>query len=317
MHDYLIQFALLRDRAFREPDNQALFRSLLFCSELTGNHTECRELYTAVLDRHPYCCYAWYNLGWALLSLDEPDEALEAFEYAYITQPYFEEAYKACAELATRQGFHRRALLCYVEMNDHAEADSHILARMGECHLRLGDVRTAKKMCRLALKLDPYHAGACYQMAACYIAEKDYRQAVRWLQEALQNDDDCADYHSLLALAYRQLGHPDKALHHYWKVVEITPEEPDAWLQLAEFLLAGGEVSEACETLEQALENAHNAELLYCAAACRFLTGDRLSAVATLQKALVADAERRSDIFRWAPALRDDAEVQGLLRIYT
>jgi len=317
MHDYLIQFALLRDRAFREPDNQALFRTLLFCSELSGNHAESRSLYTAVLDRHPYCCYAWYNLGWALLSLDEPDEALEAFEYAYITQPYFEEAYKACAELAAQRGFHRRALLTYVEMNDHAEADSHVLARMGECHLRLGDVRTAKKMCRLALKLDPYHAESCFQMAACHIAEKDYRQATRWLQEAIQNDDRRADFHSQLATTYRQLGQSDKALHHFWRAIEIAPEEAAAWLQIAEFLLATGDLREACETLEQALENAHSAELLYCAAACRFLCGDRPSAVSTLQQALLADADRRSDIFRWAPTLRDDIEVQGLLRIYS
>ncbi|MBK9337970.1 MAG: tetratricopeptide repeat protein [Lewinellaceae bacterium] len=317
MQDYLIQFALLRERAFREPDNQALFRNLLFCSEVSGNHLECREFYTAVIDRHPYCSYAWYNLGWAFVSLDEPGEALEAFEYAYITQPYFEEAYKACAELAAQQGFHRRALQCYTEMNDHAEADSQVLARMGACYLRLGDVRTAKKMCRLALKLDPYHAEACYHLGACYLAEKDYRQAVRWLQEAVCNDGHQDAFHSLLAAAYNCFGQAQKALQHLWKAVEIAPETPAVWLQLAEHLLFSGNLRDAGEALEQALENAHSTDLLYCAAACQFLSGQREQAVDTLRQALLADANRHSDFFRWAPALRSDAEVQGLLRIYT
>ncbi|MFN0016132.1 MAG: tetratricopeptide repeat protein [Saprospiraceae bacterium] len=316
MNDYLIQFALLRERAFREPDNQGLFRTLLFCSEASGNFADSRDLYAAVLDRHPYCCYAWYNLGWAYLSLGETEEALEAFEYAYITQPYFEDAYKACAELAAQCGLHRRALLCYVEMNDHAEMDSSALAQMGACYRQIGDLRAAKKMCRLALKLDPYHADSCYQMAACHVAEKDYRQAVRWLQEAIQNDDSQADYHDLLASSYRHLGQPSRALNHLWNAVEIAPNEPVTWLHLAEHLLASGEITEACDTLEQALENAHSADLLYCAAACQFLCGQRLNATATLREALAADADRRSDIFRWAPALRDDAEVQNLLGIY-
>jgi len=315
MHDYLIQFSLLRERAFREPDNQALFRSLLFCSELSGNHAESRDLYNAVLDRHPYCSYAWYNLGWAYVSLNDPEEALEAFEYAYITQPYFEDAYRACAELAVQRGLHRRALLCYNEMNDHAEADSDVLAQMAACHLRLGDLRTAKKMCRLALKLDPYHAEACYQMGACLAAEKAYRQSVRWLQEAVQNDENREDAHSLLATMYGQLGHLAKALHHLWRAVEIAPENPAVWLRITEYLLAEGNHREACEVVEQALENAGNTELLYCAAACQFLCGNRLDAIDTLRKALNADKNRRSDIYRWAPTLRNDAEVQKLLYI--
>lgn len=313
MHEHLVQFALLRERAFREPDNQALFRSLLFCSELSGNYAESRDLYTAVLDRHPYCSYAWYNLGWAYVSLNDPDEALEAFEYAYITQPYFEEAYKACAELAQKRGLHRRALLCYREMNDHAEADSDVLARMADCHLRLGDVKTAKKMCRLALKLDPYHAEACYQLGACLAAEKDTRQALRWLQEAVHNDDAREEYQVLLASMYTQLGFPAKALTHLWRAVEIAPECASAWLQLTELLLAQGDYPQACEVVEQALENAGNAELLYCAAACWFLIGDRDRAAETLRQALRTDSGRRSDLYRWAPSLRDDVEVQQLL----
>lgn len=316
MNDYLIQFALLRERAFREPNNRQLFRQLLICTELGGNHEESRELYEEVLDMHPYCCYAWYNLGWACVQLEAPEEALEAFEYAYITQPYFEEAYRACAELASQRGMHRRALQCYTEMNAHSEADSEVFLRMGECHLRLGDTRAARKMSRHALRLDPYNAEAYYLLGVSFAAEKEHQQAARWLREAIRTDGRREEFHGALATAYNFLGQPNKALPHYWKAVELAPEEPLHWLQLAEFLLFAGDIVQACEVLEQALENAGGAELLYCQAACLFLAGERPAAVLTLQEALTADGSRSPDIFRWAPAMRDDAEVRGLLAQY-
>lgn len=313
MNDYLIQFALLRERAFREPNNRELFRRLLLCTELTGNHPESRELYEAVLDQHPYCCYAWYNLGWACVQLGEPEEALEAFEYAYITQPYYEEAYRACAELALQRGLHQRALQCYTEMNAHTEADSEVLVRMGECQLRLGYPESAKKLGRQALRLDPHYAEAYYLLGLCFTAEKNLQPALRWLREAVRADARREDFHSALAGVYSLVGQGKKALHHFWKAVELAPEEPARWLQLAEFLLFAGEVRQAQEALEQALENAAGAELLYCQAACYFLAGEREAAVLTLQRALAAGIRHSPDLYRWAPALRDDAEIQGLL----
>jgi len=316
MNDYLIQFALLRERAFRETNNRDLFRRLHFCMELTGNHSESRALYEEILDQHPYCSYAWHNLGWACMQLEAHDDALEAFEYAYITMPFFEEAYRAYADLAVQRGLYRRALQCYTEMSANVEADSEVLVRTGECHRRLGETGVAKKLCRQALQLDPYNAEAYYQLGACFAAEKEYRTAARWLREAIRTEERREEFHSALALVYNCLGQSKKALGHYWKAVEIAPEEPASWLQLAEFLILAGEMNEALEVLEQALEHSTGADLLYCNAACLFLSGDRDSAVQTLRQALATDASRQTSIYRWAPALRDDAEITGLLNSF-
>ncbi len=317
MNSYQLQFALLRERAFREPNNRELFRQLLLVTELAGNHAEARDLYTALLDEHPYCSNGWFNLGWACVPLHLPDEALEAFEYAYITQPYFEEAYRACAELAVERGLHRHALQCYTELNVYAKADSDVLVRMAECYRILGELQLAKKMCRQALLLTPGDADACYQLAACFSADSNYRSAARWLREAVRMDDGREEFHSLLGIVYGYLGKHRQALDHLWKAVELAPESAVYWLQLAEFLLFAGDFAEANEVLEQALENTSSADLLYCRAACQFLAGERETAVDTLRRALHADVSRHPDIFRWVPALRNDAEVLGLLSTYS
>lgn len=316
MNDYLIQFALLRERAFREPNNPDLFRQLLLCTELTGNHADSRALYTDLLDEHPYCSFAWYNLGWACAQLNDPEEALEAFEYAYITQPFFQEAYRACAELASKRGLYQRALQCYTEMHAHAGADSDVLVRMAECYRLLGNIRQAKNCCRQALQLDPEQADAFFQLGACHTAEKNYSRAAWWLREAIRINDRREEFHSLLAVVYGFLGKPRSVKLHLWKAVELAPDESLNWLRLAEFLLFAGALEEAAEVLEQALENSVSVDLLYCNAACLFLTGQRGAAFNTLLEALATDGSRYTDIFRWAPALREDAEVLGLLSSY-
>lgn len=316
MNDYLIQFALLRERAFRETGNRDLYRRLLLCMELSGNHTESRLLYEEILNQHPYCSYAWFNLGWACVQLEAQEDALEAFEYAYITMPCFEEAYRAFGDLAFERGLYRRALQCYTEMTAHAEADSETLVRMAECRIQLGEIDAAKKLCREALQLDPYHAEAFYQLGASYSAEQDYRKAARWFREAIRTEDRREEFHSALASVYNYLGQSQKALGHFWRAVELAPEAANAWLQLAEFLMVAGDMTQALDVLEQALENSTGVELLYCSAACKFLSGRRIEAVSTLQQALEADSSRQASIFRWAPTLRDDAEIRGLLESF-
>lgn len=316
MNDYLIQFALLRERAYRETQNPELFQHLLICTELTGNYSDSRELYEEILDQHPYCSFAWFNLGWVFSQLNATVNALDAFEYAYITQPYYEEAYRAFGELACQQGFFRRALQCYEEMSGRVEPDSDVLTQMSRCQLRLGDMLAAKKLCRQALRLDPYHAEALHQLGACFAAANEFRPAARWFREAIRADDRREDFHCALAGVYTALGQGKKALIHYQRAVELAPEEASIWLQLADCLLLAGHAAQAQEVLEQALEHATGAELLYCSAACKFLAGDRPGAVLTLQQALAADINSQTSIFRWAPTLRDDAEVVGLLNSF-
>ncbi len=314
MNDYLIQFALLRQRAFRETQNRELFRHLLICMELSGNHTESRELYEELLDAHPYCSFAWYNLGWAHAQLNAPQEALDAFEYAYITYPYFEEAYRACADLAIQHGYYRRALQCFTEMNAYVEANCEILVQIGNCHLQLNEIRDAKEFCRQALQLDPYCAEAYFYLGASFAAEKNYRSAARWMREAIRTEDRREDFHSALAAVYASSGQTRQALRHYWRAIELAPEEPVIWLKLAECLIGTGAITQAQEVLEQALENSSGADLLYCSAACKFLIGDRPAALLTLREAMDTDQSRQNNLFRWAPALQDDAEIAGLFK---
>lgn len=308
-------FHRLARRAFREPGNAGLFSALLLHTEWLGNYAESCQLYESLTHRHPYCGYAWYNLGWTLAGLSKVEEALDAFEYAYLAQPTLKVAYEACAAWALLSGSPRRAWLCYDEMMQHLDADGQDLCRLAMSQRLAGDVVASKATARRALQLDPYHAEACYQLAAGFAEEGDDRQALRWLRQAVRNDDKHVAAHQLLAAVYNRTDRPHLAQHHAWCAVEQTPDAAEAWMCLLESLVRQQNFEDAAQIAQVALQHADTAELLYCATACHFMAGQREPALELLQRAFQRAPERSALLFQWAPHLLDDEAVQKVLQL--
>ncbi len=307
-------FRHLTQRAFREPGNHRLFGALFLHTEWLGNYAESRDFYTALLDRHPYCGYAWYNLGWVLSRFDEIEQALEAFEFAYLAQPSLKEAYDAYAAWALVQGQPRRAWLCYEEMGRHLEPNGEDLCRLAMSQRLCGALREAKKTCRLALQLEPDHSEACYQLAACFAQEQAYAEAVRWLRQALRTQATHAYAHRLLADIYNQLRQFTLAHRHARLALECEPDFAAAWMCLLKSLFFQQRYDEAVQAVEEALEYIEDPELLYCASACCFLAGRRVHAFGWLERATEKAPHRVALLFEWAPELRGDEDVQRATR---
>lgn len=313
MKNYSLQFGLLRSRALQEPDNPHLFKQLLVCMEVLGNYAENCALYQEIIDQHPYAGHAWFNLGLAFRQLGRNEEALDALEYAYITLPFLEEAYHEYADLARETGRFNLALQCFREMTGRVEPDSEVLARMSVCNLRMGNIQIAKDLSRRSLQLNPYNADAYYCLGECFATEKDYQPAARWLREAIRNEDEREEFHAALAEVYGCLGNDQAAIRHYWRAIEIAPEDPSGWTNLAGHLLIAGMTSEALEVLHQAQENTCCHELLYRSAACLFLLKQRKEAISQLEKALLKAPGKHQALFQWAPALAKDPAVRRLI----
>ncbi len=307
-------FYYLARRAFREPSNAGVFSALLLRMEWIGNYAESRQLYEALTLRHPYCGHAWYNLGWALIGLHEVEAALEAFEFAYLAEPTLKIAYETCATWALLSGHPRRAWLCYDEMIQHLEVDSQDLCRLSISQRQAGAVEAAKATARQALKLDPYHAEACYQLAASFAEERNYHRALYWLRQALRNDEAHLETHRLLAALYNQTGQPHLAHRHAWRVIEQAPDSAEAWTCLLESLLMQQNYEDAAQTAFVALQHVGTAELLYCAAACCFMAEQREQAFGLLKQAFQRAPEYSALLFRWAPHLLEDDAVQKVLQ---
>jgi tetratricopeptide (TPR) repeat protein len=312
-----LQFNLLRQRAQREPFNAALFRDLLLYTEITGNYDDSVVFYHDILDHYPYAAPAWYNLGIAFQQLDNSEAALEALEYAYITDCRFEAAYQAYIEYAMRLGLFRQALLCCQEMLVYIDSSAEVLLDMSECHRALGDIAQAKQLSQEALQLEPYSAPAYRQLGLCYAAEQQHHMAERSFRQALRLDDTEEATHLALARTQHVLGRHEEAEVHYWRAIELAPEVPESWSALANLQLESGDRCQALETIAQAMEFLSEADLLYARAASLLLSGHRRKGMDALRIALQAAAAHHQTLFSWAAVLRNDEQVCATIEAAT
>jgi tetratricopeptide (TPR) repeat protein len=312
-NNYSLEFELLRARAPRETENVVLFQQLLYLTELLEKHGEVIDLYKEILNNRPYSGLVWYNLGMAYQELGSVAEALDALEFAYITRPGFDAAYRDYAELAIQEKRYRSAFYCYQEMCANVETDGEVLLHMAYCQRALKDIVAAKDLITESLRLNPYEAAAYYQLGCCCMDEHDYQSASKWLREAVRRDAERDDFHGTLANVFSHLQQYGDAENHYWLAIEQAPYEKHHWEGLAKMQLHCQRTAEAEEVLGQAIENVGHTDFVYGRAACLFLLGHNRAASTTLRAALRMAFDQHTVLFDWAPDLQSNARVRRLI----
>jgi tetratricopeptide (TPR) repeat protein len=120
-----------------------------------------------------------------------------------------------------------------------------------------------------------------------YSAEGKYREAAIQYQNSLKADKDFPDAHYALGKAYMHIGAFTAAYREFSRTVELQPKNVQARLDLANLLLAGGQVDKAEEQAKavQALQQ-DNADLHALLSAIAIKRGDQDKAIAEMRRAL-------------------------------
>lgn len=139
MEEFDQMFRMLKLAIHHDPFNQSALERMWLAVELTKNHEQSLEIHYAVIDENPYSYQAWFNLGHAHYFLNEYEEALIAFEYAFITNERFEPAYKEFAEVCFHLKHYRQALEALEEALTFFQSDSELLVKIGQCHEYMGN----------------------------------------------------------------------------------------------------------------------------------------------------------------------------------
>lgn len=97
-----------------------------------------------MLENSPYSHFAWYNLGHCYSNLGEYEQAIDAFEYAFLIKPQFEQAYIDCAETCVLLQQWDKALSIYQEVISTFGEEYDVLISLAECAIQLKDYKLAK-----------------------------------------------------------------------------------------------------------------------------------------------------------------------------
>ena len=310
---YELMFIALKAALKEVPNHQEALERLARCVELTRNYEASIAIHEAVLEKEPYCYFAWYNLGQAHAYLGNYTEAIEAYEYAIVSNELFEPAYRDCAELCFELNILHKSLRWYQEILERFEPDAELFLKIGQIYQQLHNYNLARTYLTRAMHLDHMNDEVHYHIGICFAREKKWVSAIRAYEKAIQIEDLREEYFAALGEALFETEDIEGGIEMFDKATSLAPEEQTYWILFATRLLAAGQPEAAVEVMEDAIYCSTGTELLYCRATCLFACGQRNEAVYQLSEALSEDFDLHSIMFTWMPELKEDATVISLL----
>ncbi len=316
MEDYHQMFDSLKEAIMEHPKNEDALGKMYLCVELSGKFQESATLHRQVIDLEPYSFIAWFNLGHAWYATGEHYKALEAFEYATIINDKFELAYLDCAELCFSLQKWAKALPYYLKLLHLIEPDEELLCRIGQCYEYLGAYEKAKVYLYRALAINPKDPEIYFHIGQCYAKGESWESAMHFFKQAVKLNPDSDEYIAALAHNHVQLGYAHRAIPLYKKATTLLPEISSNWVALTQIYISRNKVGAALTLLEEAFRHSYDAPLLYCQAACQFISGNKTIAMDTLREGLLEDFDAHRLLFEICPELEEDRKVSAILRYY-
>ena len=244
------------------------------------------------------------------------EEAIEAFEFAFIINSDLDPAYYYCAEVYLLQGIYSKAIEIYDQMLDRFHViKPEVYINLAECHIRTGNSNLALGYLKFAFVLDE-DAQISFLTAEAYKNLNKFDQAFHYYFEALKIDDTREDIHIHLAILYFERCDFSSSAYHFNLGVNLAPYMSENWISYASLFVNIGEIKEAEAILKRGLEYNYDARLLFCQAACHILLEKKKTGISLMDEALNLDINQQDVIFAFAGELRNDINVQAILKYY-
>ncbi len=100
------------------------------------------------------------------------------------------------------------------------------LARMGECHMKLGDTASAIECWRSSVVMSPIDVEVPYNLGEVYFAQRNAEKAARFYRVASEISPSWAEPHYKLGLVYMSQEKYEKARESFLKLLELEPYSP-------------------------------------------------------------------------------------------
>jgi tetratricopeptide (TPR) repeat protein len=184
---------------------------------------------TAPKDFDATSAYALWHEGKALIQMREYDKATEKLAASVQKEPYFIPALCDLAQLNYQRMQYQKALdLLHKALSVNTyDGQSNFL--YGLVNVQLGKTTDAKDGFDVAAMSTEYRTAAFTELAKLYFREKDYRKALEYAQNSLDNNAKNSTGLHLAALAAYELGDFERGNQYLSAVEQLNPLNA-AWL---------------------------------------------------------------------------------------
>ncbi|MCF8369072.1 MAG: tetratricopeptide repeat protein [Bacteroidales bacterium] len=120
----------------------------------------------------------------------------------------------------------------------------------------IGNYDEAQRLFKKALELDPNDAASMYELAKLYARQNKINESLEFSRASTETDPENVYYHLLYGSLLQSLEMYSEATKEYEKIVELKPNNPEYYNQLAVAYLYAGEPMEAVKVYDRIEERA-------------------------------------------------------------
>lgn len=304
---------ILRD----EPLNELAISEITFCYEVLDQVEEAIPFHKHYVDEKPFSDIAWYNLGGVYSRVDQYENSIEAYDFAIALSPDFASAYFNKANSLFHLAKYDKALKTYFETFEYETPDDVTYCYIGECYERLDMLGEAEQYFDMSIEKNEFNAGSWVGKAICLSAKGEDSKALICTEKALSMDELNVEFFKIHGEVLEKLERFEEALEAFRKMVDLEPEDPDAWLDYAAYFHRNNLNQEAIDVLKEGLMmSPESPSILYTYAAYQSIRGNEQTAKEYFEKGLRADFNQRQVFFDLLPYSKSNTTFANLVELY-
>lgn len=310
-------FQALKTVLVLDPKNEYALELIKSAVDQGKHFEESILIYRVILESHPYCAQAWYNLGHSFARVTEYDNAIEALEYAFLVDSDFEDAYYDCAEFCIDQKEYYRAEIILNEAVCKFEIINYdALHNLAYCQYKLGKIEESKRSLFKAMQLEPYCEQLRFLLAKCFIKDKDWVNAIKMLETAIDLEDQNEEYYFYLARIYEWTDKLSKANAFYRKAALCGEEQSYYWEEYILFLMRNDNLDIAEKYIKISSQHTYSSKIAYIEIASKLLKGERSTGLKLLADLIQEDFDGKKTLLDIDERIKMDKDVISIINYY-
>lgn len=300
-----------------DPNNEEALYKICFWTDFTGRNEESITLYKKIIDDFPYNEIAWFNLAAAYQGLKLYEKAIDAYQYAIVIDEKFDYAYRNMGDAYLRLRKYKEAIEVLEKVLELTRPEDVIYEAIGHSYHRLGNTGQARFHYKKAVHLNPGDSKLYYKIATTYMAENQWQQAIKQLDQALQIHKNVPEYSLAMGECKMKLNQFKDAVVYFSLVVNNKPKNIAGWEALIRCLLKAEYFEEALLQCLSALKTTeHKPIFIFYYSAALFYAGKNKEGLQQLEKAMIKAPKLLKKIIELNPVILQNLAVVDIIAKY-
>jgi predicted TPR repeat methyltransferase len=250
-NDARIQYEKLLDYDPENPDVLYLLGGIYYQN---NNPKLAAELISQAIQSAPDRDYFYTHLGLALNSLDNFEDAMDAFQTALAVNAENPETYNTMGKVLKARGKTSQAIDAFWKAVKLDPGYIDACHNLGGELLRQNQAEEAVFVFKRLLDRKPDTIATYSRLGKALLFLDRIPEAIKAFKKCIQADPDNAQAYQNLGAALELAGNQDEAFDAFQKAILFAPDSAEAHHRLGNYLLARKKMAEAIVELEKAIE---------------------------------------------------------------